>query len=80
MISNSTQENLEALETILRTTFNPVQPSDDFVYRVERHLIAHPSVIMENKTAAKAYLVMAGGLFAGVLGLWLLQRMFKRTS
>jgi hypothetical protein len=60
------------LENQLFASLNPVIPDPVFINRLEERLKKEPAIILERGTFWQAYLIMASGLFGGVLLLWVL--------
>jgi hypothetical protein len=60
------------LEKQLFASLNPVIPDPVFITRLEERLKKEPAIVMEGGSFWKAYLVMASGLFGGVLLIWVL--------
>jgi hypothetical protein len=66
---------IEAFENQLALTLNPVQPDPEFAGRLRKRVFLEPAVLVENhRSLAKAYLIIAFGLFCGVLLVWLLRK------
>ena len=64
------------LENQLLSALNPVKPDPLFVNRLEERLRSQPATVLEPGSLLGAYLVMASGLFGGVLLIWLLHLIF----
>ena len=76
---NLFEEDID-LENSLQFSLSPVQPNPDFVYRLRGRLTESPSIIMERKTTATAFVVVALGLFVGAFLVWLIRTIFKTVS
>jgi hypothetical protein len=74
------EEEIEQLEKSLQVSLNPVNPNPEFVTDLHRRLYAAPIIVMEARRAEKAYLVVAMGLFLGVLLVWLIKFMNDRGT
>jgi hypothetical protein len=61
-------------EAHLDSSLNPVQPDPEFILRLRRRLSNNPSVILEPRSSATIFVLVALGLFVGVLLTWLLRR------
>ncbi|HVP21882.1 MAG TPA: hypothetical protein VMS73_08480 [Anaerolineaceae bacterium] len=64
------------LENQLFASLNPVNPDPVFIDRLEARLKREPAIILERSSFWQAYLIMASGLFGGVLLLWLLHGVY----
>jgi hypothetical protein len=62
------------LEFALFSSLNPVEPDPAFVTRVRQHIDHRPTMVLESRTFWEAYVIVATGLFFGILLLWLTQR------
>jgi hypothetical protein len=65
------------LEKQLFSSLNPVIPDPVFITRLEERLKKEPAIVLESGSFWKAYLVMASGLFGGVLLLWVLHVVYS---
>ena len=66
---------IEAFENKLALILNPVQPDPEFAGRLRKRVFLEPVVLVEqHRSLAKAYLIVAFGLFGGVLLVWLLRK------
>ena len=74
--SYRTTESDWKLENQLFSALNPVKPDPVFVNRLEERLRAQPAIVLEPGSLLGAYLVIASGLFGGVLLIWLLHLIF----
>jgi hypothetical protein len=77
--TNLFEEDID-LEKSLQFSLNPVQPNPDFVYRLRGRLTQPPSIIIERRTTATAFIVVTLGLFMGVFLVWLIRTIFKTVS
>jgi hypothetical protein len=68
------------LEKSLQFSLSPVQPNPEFVYRLRGRLTASPTIIIERRTKAAAFVVVTLGLFLGVFLVWLIRTIFKAVS
>jgi hypothetical protein len=69
----STLESL--FEAELESSFNPVQPDPEFVTRLRRRLSGKEQVVLEPRSSATAFVLVALGLFTGALLVWLFRRL-----
>jgi hypothetical protein len=69
----STLESL--FEAELESSFNPVQPDPEFVSRLRRKLSENEQVVLEPRSSATAFVLVALGLFTGALLVWILRRL-----
>jgi len=69
----STLESL--LEAELETSFDPVQPDPEFVTRLRRRLSGKEQIVLEPRSSATAFVLVALGLFTGALLVWILRRL-----
>jgi hypothetical protein len=67
--------DLDELERKLINSLSPVQPDPQFVTRLQTRLSTPATVVLEDPVRTGAFLIIAGGLFAGALLVWLLQRL-----
>ncbi len=75
VISASMSES--ELEKELFGSLNPVKPDPVFVDRLEARLKTPSLTVLEPASLLEVYLVVASGLFGGVLLLWLLHVIFS---
>ena len=68
------------LERSLENVLSPVKPNPDFVHNLQSRLSSTPVVFLENRSAQKAYVMVAFGLFSGVLIFWLLNRFREKPA
>ncbi|MDO8970617.1 MAG: hypothetical protein Q7U74_08015 [Saprospiraceae bacterium] len=61
------------LEFALFESLNPVEPDPEFLTRVRSHIDKRPSMVLETRTFWEAYVIVASGMFLGVVLLWLFQ-------
>ncbi len=61
-------------EAELESSFNPVQPDPEFVTRLRRRLSGKQQVVLEPRSSATAFVLVALGLFTGALLVWILRR------
>ena len=59
------------LEQFLFLSLSPVEPNTEFVNRLKDRFERRPTMVLEHQTFWGAYLIVASGLFVGVLSLWL---------
>ncbi|MDR3576303.1 MAG: hypothetical protein P4L50_20745 [Anaerolineaceae bacterium] len=76
---NMFEEDLD-LEKSLQFSLSPVQPNPEFVYRLRGRLTESPSIMIEQRTTAAAFVVVAIGLFVGAFLVWLIRTTFKTVS
>ena len=65
------------LEKSLQFSLSPVQPNPEFVYRLRDRLTAPPSIMIEPRKTAAAFVIVMFGLFTGVFLIWLIRTIFK---
>ena len=73
------EEAVSNLETLLQSSLNPVIPRTEFVTKLQRRLVAPSVVILENRSVQKAYVVLAIGLFLGMLFFWIVRLLRPKT-
>ncbi len=62
-------------EAELESSFNPVQPDPEFVTRLRRRLAGREQVVLEPRSSATAFVLVALGLFTGALLVWIFRRL-----
>jgi hypothetical protein len=62
----------DPLEEELLFSLNPVRPNPEFINRLGQRLMREPATVLEKRPFLGAYLVVASGLFGGVLLIWVL--------
>jgi hypothetical protein len=62
-------------EAELESSFNPVQPDPEFVTRLRRRLSGREQVVLEPRSSATAFVLVALGLFSGALLVWIFRRL-----
>jgi hypothetical protein len=62
-------------EAELESSFDPVQPDPEFVTRLRRRLSGREQVVLEPRSSATAFVLVALGLFTGALLVWILRRL-----
>lgn len=62
----------EELEGELLSTLAPVRPNPEFVNRLKRRLTTEPVIVIERRTEAAVFVVLALSLFTGALLVWLI--------
>jgi|YNPNPStandDraft_1061719.scaffolds.fasta_scaffold00605_22 hypothetical protein len=70
-----TEELLNRLERSLDTSLHPVPPDPVFTSTLRYRLVNSPSVVLENASSSIGLLVVAAGLFLGILLVWVLRRL-----
>lgn len=73
---NLYEEDID-LEKTLQFSLSPVQPNPEFVYRLRGRLTEPPSIMIEPRKTAAAFVVVTLGLFVGVFFVWLIRAIFK---
>ena len=68
------------LERSLENALSPVKPNPDFVHNLQSRLSSTPVIFLENRSAQKAYVMVAFGLFSGALIFWLFSRLKEKPS
>jgi hypothetical protein len=61
----------DELERILFSSLSPVEPDTAFVNRLKDRFERRPTTVLEHRTFWGVYLVVATGLFIGILSFWL---------
>jgi len=69
----STLESL--FEEELESSFSTVQPDPEFVTRLRRRLSGKEQIVLEPRSSATAFVLVALGLFSGALLVWILRRL-----
>ena len=64
-------------EAELESSFDPVQPDPEFVTRLRRRLSGKEQIILEPRSSATAFVLVALGLFTGALLVWIFRRVQK---
>ena len=62
-------------EAELESSFDPVQPDPEFVTRLRRRLSGKQQIVLEPRSSATAFVLVALGLFTGALLVWILRRL-----
>jgi hypothetical protein len=62
-------------EAELESSFDPVQPDPEFVTRLRRRLSGKEQIVLEPRSSATAFVLVALGLFSGALLVWILRRL-----
>jgi hypothetical protein len=68
----STLESM--FEEELESSFSTVQPDPEFVKRLRRRLSGKEQIVLEPRSYATAFVLVALGLFSGALLVWILRR------
>ncbi|HMD90811.1 MAG TPA: hypothetical protein VKF38_16770 [Anaerolineaceae bacterium] len=76
--TNLNEEDID-LEKSLQFSLSPVQPNPEFVCRLRGRLIEPPSIMIEPRKTAAAFVVVTLGLFVGVFFVWLIRAIFKNN-
>jgi hypothetical protein len=61
-------------EAELESSFDPVQPDPEFVTRLRRRLSGKELIVLEPRSSATAFVLVALGLFTGALLVWIFRR------
>jgi hypothetical protein len=61
-------------EAELESSFDPVQPDPEFVTRLRRRLSGKEQIVLEPRSSATAFVLVALGLFTGALLVWIFRR------
>jgi hypothetical protein len=64
-------------EAELESSFDPVQPDPEFVTRLRRRLSGKEQIVLEPRSSATAFVLVALGLFTGALLVWIFRRIQK---
>lgn len=78
--SLSNQQELNDIlefEQKLQRSLSPVQPNREFVTHVKTRLVSTPDVILENRQTLRSIQVLAFGLFAGILFIWMIRFLYR---
>jgi hypothetical protein len=59
------------LEQFLFSSLSPVEPNTEFVNRLKDRFERRPTTVLEHRTFWGVYLIVASGLFVGMLSFWL---------
>ena len=59
------------LEQFLFSSLSPVEPDTEFVNRLKDRFERQPTTVLEHRTFWGIYLIVASGLFIGILSFWL---------
>ncbi len=76
-VQTAMPDNMRLLEDQLEALFAPVDPDPQFMGRLERRFSTRPHTVLEEvipDSTRKGIVVIAAGLFVGVLLLWLFGR------
>ena len=71
----STLDSLFEVE--LESSFDSVQPDPEFVTRLRRRLSGKEQIVLEPRSSATAFVLVALGLFTGALLVWIFRRIQK---
>ncbi len=74
---------VEQLEEELNSYLPPVRPDPEFINRLGQRLKRPPVITLEKRSLMGAYLIVAFGLFGGVLLAWLIGHvsgLFKKLA
>ena len=69
----STLDSLFEVE--LESSFDSVQPDPEFVTRLRRRLSGKEQIVLEPRSSATAFVLVALGLFTGALLVWIFRRL-----
>ena len=61
-------------EAELESSFGTVQPDPEFITRLRRRLSGKEQVVLEPRSYATAFVLVALGLFTGALLVWILRK------
>jgi len=68
---------VESMEQALERMLRPVQPSPQFVDQLHRRLVTPPSFIVERNSKAVGLLILAAGLFSGLVVLVIARQVYR---
>src|SRR5450759_3406902 len=68
---------LAEFELRLQSSLQPVDPDPKFVYTLREKLVTPDAVILERQSGALSLLIIAVGLFSGVLLLMISRRLYN---
>ena len=66
--------NIEKIEEKLGRSLRPIQPNNEFVYRLQKRLIPQKTIQVERRGIGFALVSTFLGLFIGVFIVWILRR------
>jgi len=67
-------DKIDQIEGKLQKILHPVRPDPGFVYRLHHRLVTPPGIVLEQDTGRAVLILVAFGLFFGVLITWILRR------
>lgn len=73
-VQDQTEELLNRLERSLDISLHPVNPDPLFTSRLRYRLVNSPGVVLEASSSHWALLILAAGLFLGILLVWMFRR------
>lgn len=74
-VQDHTEELLSRLEQNLDVSLRPISPDPLFTSRLRYRLVNSPGVVLETFPSHAALLIIAAGMFLGVLLIWMLRRL-----
>lgn len=66
--------NIEKIEEKLGRSLRPIQPNNEFVYRLQKRLVPQKTIQVEKNNIGFALVSTFLGLFIGVFIVWILRR------
>lgn len=66
--------NIEKIEEKLGRSLRPIQPNNEFVYRLQKRLVPQKTIQVEKNSIGFALVSTFLGLFIGVFIVWILRR------
>lgn len=66
--------NIERIEEKLGRSLRPIQPNNEFVYRLQKRLVPQKTIQVEKNNIGFALVSTFLGLFIGVFIVWILRR------
>jgi hypothetical protein len=74
------EEIITEFEDYLNHSLTQIQPNPVFVVNLQKRLTSEPTTILENRTVQKSYLIVAFAIFGGLLFIWLIKYLGKKTA
>jgi hypothetical protein len=66
--------NIEKIEEKLGRSLRPIQPNNEFVYRLQKRLVPQKTIQLEKGSISLILVSSFLGLFIGVFIVWILRR------
>ena len=68
-------DRLVGFEFRLQKSLHPIQPDPEFVSHLRGRLSASPTITLDTRSSRKLFVIVASGLFWGVLLIWLIKQL-----